>query len=111
MMRSAAGSALAGVDVAQSTTHAPNKAALGLQNKGRAASYLRPIKVAANLVLLIEMQFSGHAGDVARSRGSFRPQAGPQPIGVESEGVEAVAPRGASRPRCTHAVADLRGHR
>ena len=55
--------------VPQSTTQAPNKAALSLQNKGCAASYLRPIKIAANLVLLIEMQFSGHAGKVAREIG------------------------------------------
>jgi hypothetical protein len=69
MMRSAAGresaaaagacavAAIAGAAgrAPQSAAQAMNTAARGLQNKGRAPSYLGPIKIAANLILLIQM--------------------------------------------------------
>jgi hypothetical protein len=56
MMRSAAGreSAAAG-SALQSAAQAMNTAALSLQDKGCAPFNLRPIKIAANLVLLIQM--------------------------------------------------------
>src|SRR5258708_27174961 len=122
MMRSAAGresaaraasgirapSALAAImPVAAMNAAAVNR----LQNIGNPTLYLRPLEIAADLVLLIEMQFSAHAGDVARGCGIARVQAGDQAVRVESKGIEAVAPRRARRPGRTHAVADLRGDR
>src|ERR1700690_995107 len=62
---------------------------LALQNTRHSAAYLRPLQIAANFVLRIEVELAGHAGDLtgpARGTGS---QAGYQAVGVEPKGVQA----------------------
>src|ERR1700704_5186689 len=106
MMRSAAGceSVAAGAAVA-----APSAAinTAKLQDIRHAVFYLRPIKIAADSILLIEVQLAGHTRDLAGGGRGIGLQPRHQPIGIEAKGVQLVMARRAARPRRAHAVADL----
>src|ERR1700723_1362719 len=74
---------------------------LALQNSGYSAAYLRPLQIAPNFVLRIEVELAGHAGDLTGPARGTGPQAGYQAVGVKSKGVQArpVVARRPRRPR------------
>src|SRR5271156_138745 len=61
-----------------------------LQTVGDPAFYLRPLKIAADFIVLIEMQLAGYPGNLARTAGRTRAQRGHQAVGIETKRIQAV---------------------